>query len=170
MNDSYFSFYHPIFPILLVPASADDLFETSSLLFWVIVITAVRNDSADFTLLQGLVPAVKKLLWSTIAVVPHTLSSLQAMAILCMWTFPASSMPNDTTLILAGALKSAATHVGLHRPDVLTHYSRIQYTLAREKLLGAVKIWCCTYIAIEGFVIQDCFDPSLCSSKLDPLV
>jgi hypothetical protein len=41
-------------------------------------------------------------------------------------------------------------HAGLHRPDVLTHFSRVCYTLSQEEIREAVKVWCCAYITIEG--------------------
>lgn len=148
----YFCFYHPLFPIILPPSSADVVYTTSPLLFWTLVITAARHDSQDFALLQTLVPIVKKLLWFTIADPPHTLSSLQAMAIFCVWPFPSPSMPIDLTFILAGILKSAAMHAGLHRPDILTHYSRAQYSFTEDILREAARVWCCTYMAVERCV------------------
>lgn len=72
------------------------------------------------------------------------------MAILCVWTAPGPSMPTDITYLLAGILKSAAMHGGLHRPDNLTHYSRARYTLTKAELQEAVTVWCCIYIAVEG--------------------
>ncbi|KAH8891577.1 hypothetical protein GQ53DRAFT_823598 [Thozetella sp. PMI_491] len=147
---SYFSSYHPSLPVLVPSVSPDSVYEASPLLFWTIIATAARHDSSDFSLLQTLIPAVKKLLWSAIAIVPHTLPSLQAMSILCVWPFPVSSMPLDVTFLLAGILKSAATHVGLHRPDILMHYSRTRVSLESAQLLEAVKVWCCSYVAIEG--------------------
>ncbi|KAJ9606299.1 hypothetical protein H2200_009260 [Cladophialophora chaetospira] len=148
----YVSFYHTAFPVIL-QASPDHIYEASPLLFWTIIMTAARHDSPDFLLLQVLVPAVKKLLWSTIANPPHTLPGLQAMSILCVWTFPGPSMPIDITFILAGILKSAALHAGLHRPDVLTHYSRMKFALTTAELNEAVHIWCCIYIAVEGVAV-----------------
>jgi hypothetical protein len=128
------------------------MYDNSPLLFWTVITTAARHDGSDFSLLPALVPALKRLLWSIIATAPHMLPSLQAMAILCVWPFPASSMPMDITFVLAGILKSAAMHTGLHRPDILTQYSRTRSTLEPAKLREAIKVWCCTYVAIEGCV------------------
>ncbi|KAF2802704.1 uncharacterized protein BDZ99DRAFT_550581 [Mytilinidion resinicola] len=149
----YFSYYHNSFPVLLMPVSPDAVYATSALLFWAVITTAARHDSLDFTLLPALVPAVKRLLWLTIASPPHMLPSLEAMSILCIWMFPVSSMPTDLTFILAGILKSSAMHTGLHRPDILTHYSSAQSSLRPAKLREAIKVWCCTYVATEGVAI-----------------
>ncbi|KAM0465784.1 hypothetical protein ACHAPV_000728 [Trichoderma viride] len=130
--------------------SPDAVYKASPVLFWTIIATAARHDCADFSLLPSLLPAVKRLLWTTIAAAPHALPSLQAMTLLCLWTFPVSTMPEDITYILAGLLKSAAIHVGLHRPDILELYSRNRTPLGKAELLQAVRVWCCTYLAVEG--------------------
>ncbi|CAG9945172.1 unnamed protein product [Clonostachys rosea f. rosea IK726] len=163
--ESYFEIfhtsYHPIFPILSSSVSPDSIYDSSPLLFWTIIVTAARHDAADFSLLLSLLPAVRKLLWSTIPATPHTLPSLQAMAILCLWGFPVSTMPEDTTFILSGILQSAALHVGLHRPDILELYSRTRSTLGRPELLQAVRCWCSIYLAIEGASIGNGHPPGL---------
>ncbi|CAG9998502.1 unnamed protein product [Clonostachys byssicola] len=163
--ESYFEIfrtsYHPIFPILSFPVSPGCIYDSSPLLFWTIIVTAARHDAADFSLLLSLLPAVRRLLWSTIPATPHTLPSLQAMAILCLWGFPVSTMPEDTTFILSGILKSAAMHVGLHRPDILDLYSRTRSKLGRPELLRAVRCWCSIYLAIEGASIGNGHLPAL---------
>ncbi|CAI6088120.1 unnamed protein product [Clonostachys chloroleuca] len=153
--------YHPIFPILSFSVSPDSIYVSSPLLFWTIIVTAARHDAADFSLLLSLLPAVRRLLWSTIPATPHTLPSLQAMAILCLWGFPVSTMPEDTTFILSGILKSAAMHVGLHRPDILDLYSRTRSQLGRPELLQAVRCWCSIYLAIEGASVGNGHLPAL---------
>lgn len=145
----YFTHYHPLFPVLHSPPSADPMGEGSRLLFWTIILTAARHDSLHFSLLDALVPAVKDLFWSTIAHPPHMLSSLQAMSILCVWPFPTSSMPLDTTYILAGNLRSAAKHAGMHRADRISDFSRLPVSLQPAELQELVKVWCCIYIAVE---------------------
>jgi hypothetical protein len=129
------------------------VYAASRFLFWTIITVAARHDSSDFSLLQDLIPAVKALLWSTVADVPHTLPSLQAMAILCVWPFPVSSMPTDNTFLLAGILKSAATHVGLHRPENLMQYSRVRVSLSPTELTEARRAWCCIFVAIDGYAL-----------------
>ncbi|VUC35648.1 unnamed protein product [Clonostachys rosea] len=157
----FYTSYHPIFPILSSSVSPNSIYDSSPLLFWTIIVTAARHDAADFSLLLSLLPAVKRLLWSTIPATPHTLASLQAMAILCLWSFPVSTMPEDTTFILSGILRSAAMHVGLHRPDILELYSRTRSTLGRPELLQAIRCWCAIYLAIEGASIGSGHLPAL---------
>ena len=59
-------------------------------------------------------------------------------------------MPIDITFILAGILKSASMHTGLHRPDLLADYSRVRFSLGQAQLREAIRSWCCIYLAIEG--------------------
>ena len=114
------------------------------------MLTATRHDDADFSLLPALIPAVRSLLWSKVPMVPHQLPTLQAFAILCTWQLPESSMVIDPTYLLAGTLHAAATHVGLHRPDVLEHYHRTRLSLDAADIREAVRAWSCIFIAIEG--------------------
>jgi hypothetical protein len=136
-------------PILSPSPSADALYEVSPLLFWTIIITAARHDRTDLSLLESLLPAVKTLLWSTIARPPHVLPSLQAMTVLCVWPLPVSSWSQDITYILGGVLKSAAQQVGLHRPEVLPHFYRQMHSFNQTEIRDAVRVWCCIYISIE---------------------
>lgn len=115
--------------------------------------TAARHDKTDLSLVESLTPAIQNLLWSTIATPPHILPSLQAMCILCVWPFPASSWSQDITFILGGVLKSAALQAGLHRPDVIAHFSRLKYSFNPVELREAVKVWCCTYVTTERCVL-----------------
>lgn len=147
----YYRCYHPVFPILSTSVRPDATYRASPLLFWTIVATAARHDGADFSLLPTLLPAVKELLWSTIPNAPHTLPSLQAMALLCHWPFPVSTMPEDISFILSCTLRAAATHVGLHRPQVLELYSRTRTPLSKPDLTQAVRAWCCIYLSIERY-------------------
>ncbi|KAK0755665.1 hypothetical protein N5P37_011777 [Trichoderma harzianum] len=146
----YYTYYHTGLPMLPPSVSPDVVYKASPVLFWTIVVTAARHDCTDFSLLPALMPAVKRLLWTTIASPPHTLPSLQAMILLCLWTFPVSTMPEDITYILAGLLKSGAIHVGLHRPEILELYSRNRAPLGKAELFQAVRAWCCIYLAVEG--------------------
>ncbi|PVI02549.1 hypothetical protein DM02DRAFT_653369 [Periconia macrospinosa] len=163
---AYFAHYHPLFPILPINTIPDAVYKACPFLFWTIISTAARHDNSDFTLLPSLLPALKDLLWSTVAIVPHTLPALQAMAILCVWPFPESSMPIDNTFLLAGILKSAAMHAGLHRPDVLTHYSRVRLSLRTQEIREAVRVWCCVYIAIEGIATANGHPPFITSDRI----
>lgn len=131
------------------------VYERSPLLFWTIVFIAARQDQEDPALLAVLTPCVKKLLWSVIAAPPHSLLSLQAMSLLCMWPFPTSSMSTDTSFLLAGIMRTAALHIGLHKPELLQDYSRVECQLGPSELREAVKVWAGCYIAAEWSVLSE---------------
>ncbi|KAK5046876.1 hypothetical protein LTR84_007230 [Exophiala bonariae] len=69
-------------------------------------------------------------------------------------------------MILAGVLKAAAMHVGLHRPDILRDYSRAPHSITGEALREVIKVWCCTYIAIESVAIAEGHQPFFASDYM----
>jgi hypothetical protein len=150
MFTSYFTYYAPYFAILPLSTSPDAVHKSCPLLFWTIILTGARHDTTDFSLLPALIPAVKSLMWLQVGCLPHMLPTLQAFAILCVFPFPESSMATDTTFVLAGVLKSAAMHVGLHRPDVMTEYARSRLSLNEAEHREAVRVWSYIFLAIEG--------------------
>lgn len=58
-------------------------------------------------------------------------------------------MPLDTTYILAGNLRAAAMHAGMHRADNISDFSRLRVSLKPTELRELVKVWCCIYVAVE---------------------
>jgi transcriptional regulatory protein LEU3 len=145
----YFTNYHPFFPILRRSKPADTVFAASPLLFWTVILIAARHDREDPSLLSSLTRPVKQLLWSVISEPPHPVPSLQAIAILCTWHLPATSMSTDITYLLAGILKSASMHVGLHKPDAMQEFSRTTFQLTPHVLTEVVKAWAGCYIATQ---------------------
>lgn len=80
---------------------------------------------------------------------PQTTSSIKAMCLLCVWPFPTSSMSTDVSYTLAGIAISSATHIGLHRPELLQDFSRIKCRLGPKELSEAATAWSACYIAAE---------------------
>ncbi|KIV95199.1 hypothetical protein PV10_02878 [Exophiala mesophila] len=161
--DIYHRSYHPLFPILEPIPPPNLVFVQGPLLFWTIIAIASRQDLDDPSLKAALNPCVIRLLWQTVGMPPHSLRTLQAMSLICMWPFPTSSMSTDPTFILAGILKSAAVHIGLHQPEILQDYSRTKFKLGEQELKEAVKVWAGCYIAAENATTstgQDSYFPS----------
>ena len=152
MKTRYFEHYHPFFCILEPHMPPDLIYSRSPLLFWTIIAVGARHDQDDVALLAALIPPITKLLWGTIAKPPHSLLSIQAMLLLCMWPFPTSSMSTDTSFILAAVAKNAAAHIGLHKPEILQDFSRVKCQLGPQELREAVKVWAGCFIASETYV------------------
>jgi hypothetical protein len=137
--------------VLDTSISPDVLHSRSSLLFWAIIGVAARRDEEDVTFLTTLTPCLKTLLWATIAAPPHSLHTIQAILLCCVWPFPTSSMSTDVSFLLVSIAKSAAMHIGIHRPEALQDFSRVKCKLNPHELREAVKVWTGCYIAAERY-------------------
>lgn len=89
---------------------------------------------------------VRKLLWKTISNPPHSCYIAQAILLLCMWPFPASSMWADATSILVTVVETMAMRLGLHRPELMQDFSRTKRRLSPTEISEAVKTWSVCYI------------------------
>lgn len=132
--------------------SPDIVYNSSTLLFWTVLVIAARHDLADVSLLTALLPAYKRLLWKNISSPPHPVRSVQAMSLLCLWPLPTSSMSTDISLFLAGITKLAGAHIGIHRPELMQDFSRVKCQLTPQEVREAVKVWAGCYIASERCV------------------
>lgn len=145
----YFREINVYMPLVDALVSPDEYYEQSLLLFWVIVAIASRFDDQEPTLLSGIAPVVKTLLWQTVANPPHARLDLKAMVLLCLWQFPATSMSTDTSFVLAATCRTNAMHVGIHKPHLAQDFSRVKFTYPPEVLRDALSIWAACFIASE---------------------
>ncbi|XPS72432.1 hypothetical protein M3J09_004597 [Ascochyta lentis] len=109
------TFYHPFLPLIDTTRSPHEHFENSELLFWSIISVASRRLGSQPTLLPKLARNVTDLTWRTLRSIPYTLSTVQALALLCTWPFPTSSSTADPTFMFVGMMLQIATQMGLHR-------------------------------------------------------
>lgn len=151
---SYFETYHPFLQILDPQLSPDEHYARSPLLFWSIISLASRRFEEEPTLFSALSQSVPSMVWSSVAVYPHTRYMIQAIILLCMWPFPAPSVWTDPTLILISIAKNAAMQIGLHNPDIIKDFPRFQRQPSENETREAATIWSACYIAAQWLV--DC--------------
>ena len=137
--DSFFTFYHPFVPFLDPARTPDEYYQSSPLLFWVIVSVATRR--YDPSLLASLAGPLSELLWKTLAEVPQNYIVVKALCILCTWPLPISSTSSDPTFMLAGLMMQIAMQIGLHRPSHAQDFSKFKVELREEELRDRVRTW-----------------------------
>lgn len=147
----FFTFYHPLLPLLDSSKPPDHYYDISPLLFWVIISTASRRTSAQPTLLNSLAPAVLRLTWSTLGAIPQNYHIVKALCLLCTWPFPVSSTSADPTFVLCGSMMNIAMQMGLHRPSYAQDFARFRIQLREEDISDRVKTW-----AVCNIVAQRC--------------
>lgn len=148
---SFFENYHPFLPFLDASISLAKYYDYSRLLFWVIVSVASRHYQSDATLISSLAKPVTSLLWKQISTLPHTIDLVQAITLMAIWPFPVSSMNMDPSLTLVSIAKAAAVTLGVHRPETMQDFLRVETKLGPEGIQEAIKTWAACYLAAQRF-------------------
>jgi hypothetical protein len=120
----YFQQFQPFLPILDPLKSPDEYYDSSPVLFWVLISVASRRYTEDPSLISSLARAVPKLVWERIAEHPIPFHALQALLVLCMWPFPTTHMWGDASVSLSNISLVAAFHMGLHRPEHMQEFTK----------------------------------------------
>ncbi|KAK3942783.1 regulatory protein LEU3 [Diplogelasinospora grovesii] len=144
----FFNCYHPFIPFLNAAQSPDQYYQQYPLLYWAIIAVACRRFAQDPTLLTKLSGPLTRLLWTTVGEVPQSYFAVKALCLLCIWPLPTSTTTTDPTHILCGVMMKTATGIGLHRPNNINDFSRVQVELNKEGLHDRVKTWAvCNIVA-----------------------
>jgi transcriptional regulatory protein LEU3 len=142
----FFEFYHPYLQLLDPAISPDEYYVRSPLLFWAILSIASRRYEDGPSLLAGLSSSVLKLMWRSLSAPQLSCYMVQAILLLCVWPFPASSMWKDISFMLVTLAQTVAMQLGLHRPEIIQDFSRTRGGLSQNGIQEAVKTWSVCYI------------------------
>jgi transcriptional regulatory protein LEU3 len=144
----FFANYHPFLPVLDPTRCSQAYYELSPLLFWCILAVAARRYQSNSTLLSRLAQTVPDLLWKTIRSVPHPLSLVQSLLLLCTWPFPTSSSATDPSYMLAGIAIHSSLQMGLHRPTHQQDFTKYRVRLSNQEVSSRISIWtACNIVA-----------------------
>jgi transcriptional regulatory protein LEU3 len=146
---SYTINYHPFLPLLEPGQSPHELYTRSELLFWSVVSVAARRLSSRPTLLPRLARSVTDLLWCFIRSSPYSLTTVQALALLCTWPFPTSSSTADSTFLLAGIMLQLAVQMGLHRALNVQDFVKVPLRLSESEQAEWVGTWAACNIVVQ---------------------
>ncbi|KAI0840553.1 hypothetical protein F5Y06DRAFT_243026 [Hypoxylon sp. FL0890] len=109
----YFECYHPYMPIIRL-RDPNKCYESSSLLFWIIIYVASRRYARSPGIFPFLLDAIKRDAYSTITSWPLSMHSINAIILLCTWIFPDVRFVNDPSALFSGAIMNAALQLGIH--------------------------------------------------------
>ncbi|KAF3929416.1 hypothetical protein ABW19_dt0210175 [Dactylella cylindrospora] len=171
----FFEFYHPFLPMLDPSTTPSTYYTSSQLLFWVVVsIASRRYPSGEPNLLIRLSRAVSKLVWSTLATVPHSKHVVKALILLSTWPFPTSSTLTDPTYMLSGLAVSVAIQMGLHRPGYGKDYTKYASKAKFDNMEVSDRMitWACCNISAQsvstglGLPPDTQYDWTICNALL----
>lgn len=115
--EEYYSNMHPRFPLLLDPDTVVDSYEKAPLLFWTVVAIASKDSdkyASDYARLQIL---VRQLVADIILLGTRSIYLVQALLLLCAWSFPHTDMSKEPFSMYCSMAISMARSLGLHRPQ-----------------------------------------------------
>jgi hypothetical protein len=115
--NSFCAFHYPHFPILEPSICIATIYESSPLLFWVIMV--ITTSCAILPSFQSLHEPLKepflRRFQSEILSPPLPLETVQAIAYLTMFPQPIHTQVKDPSWIYSGVATNAAMYMGLHR-------------------------------------------------------
>lgn len=121
----YYQFYHPICPILPPVSSFIAHSNESPLLFWTVMLTAMR-DKPDFKhLFSPLIEEVSNMAYDCIRPKNGSFHSVQALLLLTYWNLPFEKLPMDASLSFSNMATQICVRMGLHRPAYSAEFDRV---------------------------------------------
>jgi transcriptional regulatory protein LEU3 len=146
---SYFTQYHPLFPILDPSIGPNDYYDQSPFLFWAIVVTGSRRYS-DHEVLERTSQPITQLAFSSMALRTSQVPIIQGLLILCTWRLPTNSMYKDTTHLMCGSAVHLATQIGLHIAGVGQDFARMPLEKDQSLKVQRARLWlCCVIVSIR---------------------
>ncbi|WYZ40065.1 hypothetical protein EsH8_IV_000406 [Colletotrichum jinshuiense] len=111
--DHYFEHFHLYFPIVR-SQDPDKLYKLSPILFWTIIAVSSRRYTKDAGLFPFLVENLPKEVWSAVSNPPISMSTVNALLVLCTWPLPTLRFLNDPSASYVAIAQNAALLLGLH--------------------------------------------------------
>lgn len=142
---SFYRYYHPQLPFLSSKTVTLREACQNPLLLWAIANASARSSPLHQDLRNRLVWPLRRLaIESTIKSLP-SLVLIQALLLLCVWTPPYASLPDDPSWMLCGLATHQAMQIGLHRTGFDHEF------LLNEKIGGEVvetrrKTWLACFV------------------------
>ncbi|KAL2443702.1 hypothetical protein ABEF95_010789 [Exophiala dermatitidis] len=113
--DEFFTNYHPFCPILPSQERFLDYSNPCPLLFWTVLVTALRSKPEHQPLYSTIAETVAAMAYDTVQPAAASFQAMQALLLLCQWPLPfgKSQDPSHSFVALA---TNIGLRMGLHRP------------------------------------------------------
>ncbi|KAI0166112.1 hypothetical protein GGR57DRAFT_496385 [Xylariaceae sp. FL1272] len=109
----FFDCYHSYMPVVR-QRDPNKCFESCPFLFWTIIYIASRRYAKSSSLLPFLAEEIQKWALSSIVEMPLSLSTINALILLCTWIFPAVRFVKDYSVLFSSIMGTAALLLGIH--------------------------------------------------------
>ncbi|KAF2665982.1 hypothetical protein BT63DRAFT_45829 [Microthyrium microscopicum] len=142
--ERYFNLFHQALPILDSTMSPNDVYENSTILFWIIVSVGSRGYEQRPWLVNALAGPVTQLMLASLNSRIKPLESIMGILVALAWPFPTANYFRDSGFIHCGALLHMALQCGLHTPYL--PYMNVQSfkndaPLTEPNILKRAQLW-----------------------------
>lgn len=147
----YYSHLHPRFPLLLDPVTTINSYEKAPLLFWSVLAIASKDSekyASDYARLQIL---LRQLVADILLLGTRSIYLVQALLILCVWSFPHEDMNKEPFSMYCAVAISMARSLGLHRPQ----YPFLLFA-AKASEIGTIETRTATWLSC--FIVDQWYD------------
>ncbi|RAO70339.1 uncharacterized protein BHQ10_006351 [Talaromyces amestolkiae] len=121
----YYRFYHSVCPILPPVSSFIAHSDESPLLFWTVMLTAMRDKPGLRHLFSPLIEEVSNMAYDCIRPKNANFHSVQALLLLTYWNIPFEKIPMDPSFSFSNMATQICVRMGLHRPAFSAEFDRI---------------------------------------------
>ncbi|KAJ0138759.1 hypothetical protein HZ326_18278 [Fusarium oxysporum f. sp. albedinis] len=142
----YRTSYHPHLPVIDINRSPHEYYHLSDLLFWTIISVASRRMASYPTLLPKLARSATDLVWKTLRSGSYSITTVQALVLLCTWPFPTSSSTAGPMLV--GTMLQIGTQIGLHHALSAQDFAKVPIKLGPLEFAEWTQTWeACNIVA-----------------------
>ena len=141
----YYSRYHESLPILPDIATFMEHVDQCPLLFWVVMVIALRSKPEHRNIYLAFSESVQAMAFDIAIPESHSLYSIQALLLLCCWPLPFGPTKNDPSHTFVSLATHNALRLGLHRPK---HPSDFEYETVHDDNMTVLrrKCWIACFI------------------------
>ncbi|KAI8634603.1 hypothetical protein F5Y19DRAFT_118501 [Xylariaceae sp. FL1651] len=109
----YFECYHPYMPVVR-HRDPNKCYESCPLLFWTIIYVGSRRYAKTTSLVPFLAEEIRRQVFSVLSDIPLSLTTINAIILICSWIFPGVRFINDPASVLTNVIGNAALLLGIH--------------------------------------------------------
>lgn len=141
LHDRFVAKLMPFMPIFS-PTNATELYVSSQLLFWTVMLTASLSEPEP-GLYMSLASLIKQLAIETCWIrTPRSTHVIQALIILAIWPLPNEKVLDDCSYRFVGLAKNLSLQLGLHRGgEFILEFTRTQANLGPESDIWRTRSW-----------------------------
>lgn len=149
VSSSYFTNYHPNFPILPDMELFVLEYDSNRLLLWTVLAIASKSSVDCPALFPSLVDPVRKMAADIYAPQSRSFRTMQALLLLCTWPFPFQQTHNDPSPMYGSLATNIGYSLGLHRPLHKADFEERTAGLATSNAVER-KTWYGCFIVNQG--------------------